>query len=77
MKAHIFIPLLCLFGVVSWAIWQFLLPDYIRLGGPLIIGLMMMSMIAVTFILERTFTLRRAQGAGDIAVFARKLRQAL
>ncbi len=77
MKAHIFIPLLCLFGVVSWAIWQFLLPEFIRQGGPLIIGLMMMSMIAVTFILERTFTLRRAQGAGDIASFARKLRQAL
>src|SRR5262245_33979197 len=77
MKSHIFIPLLCLFGVVSWAIWQYLLPEYIRLGGPLIIGLMMMSMISITFILERTFTLRRAQGSGDVAVFARNLRVAL
>jgi biopolymer transport protein ExbB len=34
-------------------------------------------MILLTIMIERIFTLRRAQGKGDIASFARKLRQAL
>jgi biopolymer transport protein ExbB len=77
MKAYIFLPLLIVYLLVSLAIWAFMLPEFVRQGGPLVTLIMTMSMVAITFIFERIFTLRRAQGTGDMAVFARKLRMAL
>jgi biopolymer transport protein ExbB len=77
MKSHVVYPLLAIFFLISYFIWDRVLPDWIQEGGFLIIGLMMLAMILLTIMIERIFTLRRAQGKGDIASFARKLRQAL
>jgi biopolymer transport protein ExbB len=77
MKAYIFIPIVLTSWIISYMIWLKLLPEFVREGGPLITVIMTLSMVAVTFMIERTFTLRRAKGKADLAVFARKLRAAL
>ncbi len=77
MKAHIFVPILLVELLASIGIYMYALPAFIKHGGPLVVLLMMLSMVAITFIVERIVTLRRAQGSADMAAFARKLRHAL
>jgi biopolymer transport protein ExbB len=74
MKSYIFVPLLVFAILVSIAIFQFMLPDFIKHGGYLVVLLMVLSILTLAFILERLATLRRAQGRGDVAKFARQLR---
>jgi biopolymer transport protein ExbB len=75
MKAYIFVPILFIGMILSYIIYSYMLPDYIKKGGPLLILLMTMSFLAITFILERLITLKRAQGRGDIGSFMRNLRK--
>jgi biopolymer transport protein ExbB len=77
MKSYIFVPILIVGFLVSVGIYKYMLPDYIRKGGPLLVLLMTMSILALTFILERLITLRRAQGRGDPGSFMRKLRHSV
>jgi biopolymer transport protein ExbB len=74
MKSYIFIPILVASLIVSYLIYQFLLPEFIKQGGYLVPFLMTLSILTATFIFERLLTLRRAQGRGDLAKFARELR---
>jgi biopolymer transport protein ExbB len=53
------------------------LPEYIRKGGPLVTTLIFMLILVVTFILERTFSLRRAQGRGPIVSFLMEVKKRL
>lgn len=41
----------------------------IYMGGPLVIALMALSMLTITYIIERLLSLGKAQGKGNIAVF--------
>jgi biopolymer transport protein ExbB len=59
---------------ISLVIYQ-LLPDYIKQGGPLVALLIMLSIMSVTFTLERLFTLMRAKGKEPAPKFLRKVRQ--
>ena len=77
MKGYVFIPILVGAVLVSFAIYQYMLPDFIKLGGPLVPVLMTFSIIAVTFIVERLITLKRAQGRGDMSHFTRSLKKSL
>lgn len=64
------------FGV-SAAIFYTVLPDFIRHGGPLVMGLMAMMILVTAFIIERAISLKRAQGKGSMVTFVQQLRQTL
>jgi len=59
---------------ISIVIYNFL-PDYIKQGGPLVALLIMLSIMSVTFTLERLFTLMRAKGKDPAPRFLRQVRQ--
>lgn len=44
-------------------------------GGPLVIALITLSLMNITFIIERALTLRKAKGRGSLSVFLRKIQQ--
>lgn len=77
MKGYIFVPILVAAALVSYAIYEYMLPEFIKLGGPLVPILMTLSILSLTFIVERLITLRRAQGRGDVTGFIRALKRAL
>lgn len=53
------------------------LPEYIQKGGPLVTTLIFMLILVITFILERSFSLRRAQGRGPIVSFLMEVKKKL
>jgi biopolymer transport protein ExbB len=61
----------------STLIYFFLLPKFVRDGGPLVIALMTLSILVVSFIIERFVSLKRAQGRGSMVTFIQQLRQLL
>lgn len=75
MKSYIFLPILIVGFMLSYMIYSYMLPDYIKKGGPLLMLLMTLSFLSLTFIVERLITLRRAQGRGDVGAFMRNLRK--
>jgi len=77
MKGYVFIPILVAAFLISMAIYTYMLPDFIKLGGYLVPFLIMLSILLFTFIAERLFTIRRAQGRGDVGRFTRNLRKAV
>jgi biopolymer transport protein ExbB len=75
MKGYIFLPIIIVGIILSYLIYSYMLPDYIKKGGPLLVLLMTLSFLALTFIIERLITLKRAQGRGDVGAFMRNLRK--
>jgi biopolymer transport protein ExbB len=75
MKSYIFVPIVIVGFLISYGIYNYMLPDYIKKGGPLLMLLMTLSFLALTFIVERLITLRRAQGRGEFGSFMRNLRK--
>lgn len=70
MRQSVFITIVLFVAlVVSTIIFFFILPDYIRQGGPLVVLLMTLSIMEVTFILERLFSLNKAKGNGSLLDF--------
>jgi biopolymer transport protein ExbB len=61
----------------STLVYLFLLPEFVRDGGPMVIALMTMSILVFSFIIERFVSLKRAQGKGSMVVFIQQLRQTL
>jgi len=59
---------------IAIVIYMFL-PPYIRQGGYLVAGLIMLSIMSVTLVFERLFTLQRARGREPVATFMRNLRK--
>jgi biopolymer transport protein ExbB len=72
MKGYVFIPILVIAFLISMAIYT-----YIKLGGYLVPFLITLSILLFTFIAERLFTMRRAQGRGDVGRFTRNLKKAV
>ncbi len=77
MKGYVFIPILIVAFLISLGIYQYLLPDFIKQGGYLVPVLLTLSMITVTFIVERLINLKRAQGRGDFVGFTRVLKKSI
>jgi biopolymer transport protein ExbB len=76
MKQSVFISIILVIAfIASYFIYEYALPDYIQAGGPLVIGLIAMTIMVVTFIFERVFSLRKAQGRGSLAVFLKNVTQ--
>ncbi len=55
--------------IVSILVYMYVVPPLVRAGGPLVAGLIFLAMLAVSFVLERLFTLRRAQGTQPLPIF--------
>jgi biopolymer transport protein ExbB len=73
MKQGVFIAILMVVAfALAYVIFQFL-PDYVQAGGPLVVVLIMMSLMLVTFIVERLFALNKAKGKGSLTTFLRKV----
>jgi biopolymer transport protein ExbB len=76
MKQGLFITILL---VVAFAVANVvfkLLPEYIQKGGPLVVILIMLSLMLVTFIVERLFSLNKAKGTGSLVTFLKKVHEA-
>lgn len=72
MKQSVFtITLLVLALAVSAAIYYLLLPKFIQDGGPIVILLLALSIMVITFIIERTLSLKKAEGKGPLQKFLR------
>lgn len=72
MKQSIFITVLLVVAfAISYIIFEYFLPQFIRDGGPLVIGLITLTIMVSTFIVERLFSLRKAQGRGSLTTFLR------
>lgn len=72
MKQSVFtIALLTLAMAVSAVIYYYMLPKYIQDGGPIVILLLALSIMVFTFIIERVFSLRKAEGNGSLHQFLR------
>jgi len=59
---------------ISIVIYMFL-PEYIKSGGPLVALLIMLSIMSVTLVFERLFTISRARGKDPIPTFMRNVRK--
>ena len=76
MKQSVFISIVLVVALIaSYFIYEYLLPGYIHDGGPLVVGLIAMTIMVFTFVFERIFSLRKAQGRGSLAVFLKNVTQ--
>jgi biopolymer transport protein ExbB len=74
MKQSVFITgLLFCALIVSAVIYFFLLPKFIQDGGYLVILLIALSIMVITFIIERTLSLRKAEGKGSLQRFLKSV----
>ncbi len=70
MKSGLFGTILMIVAfAVSLYVYLNLLPSFITKGGPLVVLLLMLSIMVFTYIFERLFSLRKAQGKGSLTKF--------
>lgn len=73
MKQSVFFFVLLIVSIATgYIIWAFLLPHYLREGGPLVAGLIAMMILLIGFIIERWLTLRVARGKASVQSFFKK-----
>ena len=76
MRQSLFVSLAMVFAFgVSTYIYMALLPEFVKAGGPLVILLIALVILAVTFTVERVFALKKAEGKGGIHTFVKGFRQ--
>jgi biopolymer transport protein ExbB len=77
MRQSVFFAIILTIAVgISIAVFQFL-PEHIKRGGPLVMLLITLSILAIAFIIERYITLKRAEGRGSLHGFVRAFREAM
>ncbi len=70
MKQGTFITVLLIVAfAMACVIYFYMIPQFIRDGGPLVIALITLSIMVITFIVERILSLRKAQGKAAISKF--------
>lgn len=75
MRQGLFLTIVSVVSLgISIVIFMFL-PEYIRQGGPLVALLIMLSIMSVTLVFERLFTISRARGKDSIPTFMRNVRK--
>jgi biopolymer transport protein ExbB len=77
MSPIVFVVLGAGSSIAALGIYQFMLPDYIKLGGFLVPVIIALSIVALALIAERLITLRRVRGAGAPRAFAEELQGSL
>jgi biopolymer transport protein ExbB len=75
MKQSVFITVVLIVAFVAAYFIFINLPKFIRDGGYLVISLIALLIMVVTFIFERIFSLRKAQGKGSLPVFLNKVQR--
>ncbi|MBI3577948.1 MAG: MotA/TolQ/ExbB proton channel family protein [Ignavibacteriales bacterium] len=76
MKQSVFITTLLIVSLVlAYIIYEYMLPKFIQDGGPLVVALICLTIMVTTFIIERIFSLRKAQGRGALTVFLKNVTQ--
>ena len=74
MKQSVFITLVLIVSIaIGFIIWGLMLPDYLRLGGPLVGLLIGLLVMLLAFIIERTLTLKKARGKASVQSFFRNV----
>lgn len=63
--------------IVSTIIYYFMLPEFVRQGGVLVIALLVLTMMDITFIIERILTLKKAGGTKSQVQFLRDTMDAI
>ncbi len=70
MKQGLFATVLIIVAfAVAYIVYEYFLPDFITAGGPLVVLLIMLSIMVFTYVFERIFSLRKAQGRGSLTKF--------
>jgi biopolymer transport protein ExbB len=86
MKQSVFITILITTAfVVSLIVYNYIFGaaddafglNYIYKGGPLVVGLMVLSIMVITFVFERIFSLRKANGQDSLPFFLKKVQKSL
>jgi biopolymer transport protein ExbB len=67
---------------IAITLWWFLpnigpIGDQMKKGGPLVAGLILLLILQTSFIIERTWSLRKAQGRGSLPDFLNSVRKSL
>ena len=63
--------------VIGLSVWNFLLPDFVKEGGPLV-GILIASLLfLVVIVVERIITLRVAKGKDSLAMFAKRVQTSI
>ncbi len=76
MKQGWFITIvLVLAFVIGYVVFEFMLPKFIKDGGPLVISLIALIIMVFTFIIERLLSLKKAAGKGSLVTFLRNVQQ--
>ena len=67
--------LVILFGAftLGYLIFEFTLPQFIKDGGPLVVALVALSIMVLTYIVERLLSLKKAGGRGPLPKFLKTL----
>ncbi len=67
--------LVILFGAftLGYLIFEFTLPQFIKDGGPLVIALVSLSIMVLTYIVERLLSLKKAGGRGPLPKYLKTL----
>jgi biopolymer transport protein ExbB len=71
----LFITIVAVAALTIAIVVYMFLPEYIKSGGPLVAGLIMLSIMSVTLVFERLFTISRARGKDSIPAFMRAVRK--
>ncbi len=75
MRQSVFFTIVLIVSLaIAFSVYTYLLPDYIKSGGPLVVALIVLSLLGLTFIIERLITLKRAEGRGNLHRFVRQFR---
>ena len=75
MRQGLFITIVAVAALTIAIVVYMFLPTYIKQGGPLVAGLIMLSIMSVTLVFERLFTISRARGKESIPAFMRAVRK--
>ncbi len=75
MKQSVFITAVLIVAFVASYFIFINLPKFIKDGGYLVVALITLIIMVVTFIFERIFSLRKAQGKGALPMFLRNVQK--
>jgi biopolymer transport protein ExbB len=78
MKQGLFATILIIVAfAISYVVYSYFLPEFITRGGPLVILLITLSLMVFTYVFERIFSLRKAQGKGSLTKFLKDVEDQL
>jgi biopolymer transport protein ExbB len=77
MKRFLMPLLFTVLLVVSVLVYMYMLPKLVKDGGPLVSLLIFLAMLSIAFVIERTLTLRKAQGNSPLPQFITRVKKEL